>query len=86
MNLLADSIVLAMISIGVFMDIFSLARQGLSQRTIARRLGIHRKTVKDQKINLLCRSSYDFQEKNLIANLLVSDSYNNRSGIPIVTI
>lgn len=35
-----------MISIGVFMDIFSLARQGHSQRAIARRLGIHRETVR----------------------------------------
>ena len=36
-----------MISIEVVMDIFSLARQGLSQRAIAKRLGIHRETVKN---------------------------------------
>lgn len=35
-----------MISIGVVMNIFSLARQGHSERAIARKLGIHRKTVK----------------------------------------
>ena len=35
-----------MISTEVFMDIISLHRQGLSMRAIARRLGIHRNTVK----------------------------------------
>jgi len=35
-----------MISIEAVMDIFSLARQGHSERAIARKLGIHRETVK----------------------------------------
>ena len=35
-----------MISVEVFMDIFSLRKQGFSMRSIARKLGIHRKTVK----------------------------------------
>lgn len=35
-----------MISLEVFMDIFSLRKQGFSMRAIARKLGIHRQTVK----------------------------------------
>ena len=35
-----------MIELEVFMDIHSLHREGLSQRAIARKLGIHRHTVK----------------------------------------
>jgi transposase len=38
--------VAAMISLEVFMDIVSLRRQGFSMRAIAKKLGIHRKTVK----------------------------------------
>lgn len=35
-----------MIAMEVFMDIFALRRQGMSMRSIARDLGIHRNTVK----------------------------------------
>ena len=35
-----------MIAMEVFMDIFSLRRQGFSMRFIAKKLGIHRNTVK----------------------------------------
>jgi len=35
-----------MISMEVFMDIFALRRQGFSLRYIAKKLGIHRNTVK----------------------------------------
>lgn len=35
-----------MITMEVFMDIFALRRQGMSMRSIARKLGIHRNTVK----------------------------------------
>lgn len=38
--------VTAMISLEVFMDIFSLRNQGFSMRAIAKKLGIHRNTVK----------------------------------------
>jgi len=38
--------VIAMIPMEVFMDIYSLRNQGLSMRAIARKLGIHRNTVK----------------------------------------
>jgi transposase len=37
---------LPMISVEVFMDVFALSRQGLTVRAIARKLGIHRNTVK----------------------------------------
>jgi transposase len=36
-----------MISMEVFMDIFSLRKQGFSMRSIAKKLGIHRNTVKN---------------------------------------
>ena len=35
-----------MVSLEAYMDIFTLHRQGQSLRSIARRLGIHRNTVK----------------------------------------
>ena len=35
-----------MVTVEVFMDILALKRQGLSNRAIARKLSIHRKTVK----------------------------------------
>ncbi len=35
-----------MITMEVFMDIISLHRQGMSLRTIAKKLGVHRNTVK----------------------------------------
>ena len=35
-----------MIAMEVFMDILALRRQGMSMRSIAKRLGIHRNTVK----------------------------------------
>jgi transposase len=39
--------VIAMITTEVFMDIISLHRQGLSMRAIAKKLGVHRNTVKN---------------------------------------
>ena len=35
-----------MLTKGVFMDIIAMHRQGLSMRSIAKKLGIHRNTVK----------------------------------------
>lgn len=35
-----------MLTTGVFMDIIAMHRQGLSMRSIAKKLGIHRNTVK----------------------------------------
>ena len=41
-----------MIALEVFMDILALHRQGLSMRAIARKMGIHRKTVKKYLMDL----------------------------------
>lgn len=72
-----------MITEEVFMDILSLHRQGLSMRTIAKKLGIHRNTVK----NHIESGSFPQYRKNkrqesildpyrqVIDDLLAEDSY-----------
>lgn len=72
-----------MISMEVFMDIFSLRRQGLSMRAIAKKLGIHRKTVKKflesralpPYHNTKQRSSILAPYRQIIMDFLEADDY-----------
>lgn len=56
-----------MINMEVFVDIFALRRQWMSMRSIARKLGIHRNTVKKY---LDCNHPPAYRERVLKASIL----------------
>jgi transposase len=72
-----------MISVEVFMDIFSLRKQGFSMRSIAKKLGIHRKTVKTHLENSMLPTYNKIRHKasildpycQLIQDFLKEDDY-----------
>lgn len=72
-----------MISVEVFMDIISLHRQGMSMRNIAKKLGIHRNTVKNHiKSNILPRYQKEKRKESIldpfkqsIDDFLAEDAY-----------